>query len=203
MRNGYLPFVNQEYADINGTIDRNNYTPKIQFFISPVKNFNDEEIKSLEEYIKNGGIVLWSAGFEEKEGSKEVLDKFGFDFDNIPLGPIPKTETICMSDTSIHPQFYKAWPIIIRNISPVCPLDTICIGYNYPVIISKTIGKGKFILISDPGFLLSENIETENRFSEENIMFLKKLFEINGNVTTHPGGNIFSIDSHNFKERTP
>jgi hypothetical protein len=169
--------------------------PKIQIFISPVKKFNQNEIQSLDEYLQNGGTVIWSVGYQDKEGSQNILDKYGFDLDNIPLGPIQKSETLCRDmpttyhDTTtnidtmaclnnIHPKFHEAWPIIIRrDVPPARLIDTICTGYNYPVIVSKTIGKGKFILISDHGFLLSENIESENKYSEENILFLKNILK--------------------------
>jgi hypothetical protein len=171
MRNGYLPFVNHVE-----TWHRHVSTmPKIQIFISPVKKLNQTEIQSLDEYLQNGGTVIWSVGYQDKEGSQNILDKYGFDLDNIPLGPIQKSETICMTDISIHPKFHEAWPIINVGRNDISPNNTICTGYNYPVIISKAIGKGKFILISDHGFLLSENIESENKYFEENILFLKNI----------------------------
>ena len=97
-----------------------------------------------------------------------VLQKYGFDIDNIPLGPAPKEKT----DKSVN--FTEAWPIISKNKENT---EILCRAWDYPVIMANKIGKGHFILIADSYFLLSRNLETENRVYENNIFFLKSLFE--------------------------
>jgi len=102
------------------------------------------------------------------------MQRFGFELDNVPLGPIPKKET------SAGIQFHKAWPILAQGAEradSASGMDTLCTGWNYPVIVSKAIGKGRIILISDSGFLLSENLESDRAYSEGNILFLRKMFE--------------------------
>jgi hypothetical protein len=173
MRNNYLPYVYRQFL-----LESRN-SSNIAFFISPTEKLSKKEVQLLADYVQNGGTIIWSVGFEEKAPSQNILDKFGFDIDNIPLGPIPDTETSVRSDASIHPLFYKAWPIICKADITDHSYDTICKGYNYPVIVSKIEGKGKFILISDSEFLLSKNLEIEDKYSKENILFLRKLLESN------------------------
>lgn len=160
MRNDYLSFVHREFSP-----DALKHS-KVAFFISPAKDLTSDEIQALSEYVHDGGVAVWSVGYEEKESSAAVLQRFGFQLDNVPLGPIPKKET------SAGIQFHKAWPILAQGAERI---DTLCTGWNYPVIVSKAIGKGRIILISDPGFLLSENLESDRTYSEANISFLRKI----------------------------
>ena len=162
MRNNFLPFIYRSYN--KEAMDKS----KIFIVISPARKFSQNEIESMHTLIVNGGTVLWSVGYEEKQNSMNVLQKYGFDIDNIPLGPAPKEKT----DKSVN--FTEAWPIISKNKENT---EILCRAWDYPVIMANKIGKGHFILIADSYFLLSRNLETENRVYENNIFFLKSLFE--------------------------
>jgi hypothetical protein len=113
--------------------------------------------------------VIWSAGYNDKESSINMLNSFGLDIDDIPLGPIPE------DSTNIKIAFHNAWPIIFHENQQA---NVICSGWGYPTIISKKFGKGTFVLISDSEFLLGDNIEDNTKYNERNILFLKQLFTL-------------------------
>jgi len=159
MRNEYLPFVHRRFSP--EALKQS----KIAFFISPARDLTPKETEEVSRFVQEGGTAVWSVGYEEKETSRAVLQDFGFELDNTPLGPVP------VKETSAGIQFHKAWPILLRNPETV---DTICTGWNYPVIVSRTIRKGRFVLISDPSFLLSENVESQQGYVEANILFMRK-----------------------------
>ena len=162
MRNGYLPFVHRKFSE--------NALDKAQLFISiaPAKSFSTKELNIIDNYIKKGGVVIWTVGHEEKEASSRLLNKYGLDIDNVPLGPVPKTET----DKGI--KFVEAWPIIFQDKNDT---QVLCTAWDFPAIVAKEIGNGKLILIADSYFLLSQNLEQDYSYYEENINFLKSLLE--------------------------
>lgn len=159
MRNEYLPFVHRRFSP--EALKQS----KLAFFISPVKDLASNQIEELSRFVHEGGTAVWSVGYEEKETSAAVLQHFGFELDNTPLGPVP------IKETSAGIQFHKAWPIIVGNPETA---DTISTGWSYPVIVSRRIGKGTLVLISDSGFLLSENLESRQAYIEANVLFLRK-----------------------------
>ncbi len=122
----------------------------------------------IDKYIKNGGNVIWAVGYEEKESSLNLLQKYGMDLDNLPLGYVPKDQT----DQKVG--FSEAWPILLNEKKDN---SVICTAWDLPTIVSKKIEKGRFILIADSYFLLSKNLEHDNGYYEENIFFLKSIFE--------------------------
>ena len=160
MRNGYMPLT---YRDFSEQALRNS---KQFLVIDPAENFKNQEIEVIDDYLKNGGIVIWSVGYEEKQASQKFLTKYGLDLDNLPLGNVPKNET----DKKIR--FVEAWPVLFENEKNI---QVICEAWNFPVVVSKNIGQGKLILIADSHFLLSRNLEQDNSYYEENILFLKSL----------------------------
>ncbi len=162
MRSDYLPFIFEEF-----TVEALKQSA-LAFVVSPAKQFAAGEIAALTDYMHEGGTLIWTVGYEEKSASTEMLDKFGFDLDNRPLGPIPASET------SSGAKFYEAWPILLQSAASV---DTLSSGWGYPVMVSKQVGKGKLILIADSGFLLSENIEQDEGFTKVNVEFLSDFFK--------------------------
>ncbi|MCL4510094.1 MAG: hypothetical protein M1470_03375 [Bacteroidetes bacterium] len=174
IRNGYLPFVCRKFTPV--LLEQS----KIAFFIAPEKKLSADETQEIDHYMKGGGIVVWSAGEETSDASMPMLKKMELSLDNIPLGPVSdsaaaanfavkpvgitvknfSTGTIVsvMDSSGIRPEFHSAWPIISTGDQKV---DTLCTGWGYPVIVSKSVGKGRFVLISDSDFLLSGNLESK------------------------------------------
>lgn len=160
MRSDYLPFVHQRFSLPALKVS------KVFVKIAPAKPLSDNERRLIDAYLQQGGLVVWAAGYEEKEGSGEFLRRYDLDLDNVPLGPVPKDQT----DRGLY--FNKAWPIIFTDSSHV---EVLCTAWGYPVIIAKKIGKGRLVLIGDSEFLLARNLEGASRPREENLRFIESL----------------------------
>jgi len=162
MRNEYLPFLHREFSKqaLNNS--------KIFIVIAPARTFSTRELNAIDAYLKNGGVVIWSVGYEEKEASLTFLKKYGLDIDNVPLGPVPKDQT----DQGIR--FAEAWPIIFDDKNDT---QVLCRAWEFSTIVSQKIELGKLILIADSYFFLSRNLEQDQTYYEENILFLKSLLE--------------------------
>jgi hypothetical protein len=160
MRSDYLPFLHQDLS--RAALMQS----KVLFKIAPAKPLSDKERLWVNEYMQQGGMVVWTVGYEEKEGSEEFLNDHGFIIDNVPLGPIPKNET------DLGLTFRKAWPVIFSDSTNV---EVFCSGWGYPVIVEREIGEGRLVVIGDSEFLLARNLEEAPRVREENLRFIESL----------------------------
>ncbi|MDZ7288801.1 MAG: GldG family protein [candidate division KSB1 bacterium] len=165
MRSDCLPFVHQRFSP--SALKES----KVFVKIAPAKPLSDDELPLVDDYLQQGGLVVWAVGYEEKEGSEKFLRRYGLDIDNVPLGPVPKDQT----DRGLY--FHKAWPIIFSDSSDV---EVLCTGWGYPVIIAQKIGKGRLVLIGDSEFLLARNLEGAPRVREENLRFIESLVKSRG-----------------------
>ena len=158
MRNKCLPVVERKFS--SKMLNKSSTA----FFITPLAPIRSNELNTIDEYVKKGGTAIFSFGYEDKEPMKNMLQKYNLDEDNVPLGPVPDSET------TAKVKFCKAWPIITPNKNNV---DTLCSGWGYPVIVTKKIGQGRIVLVADPLFFLSENLEANHVYPNYNNLFMK------------------------------
>ena len=135
--------------------------------IAPARRFGKREVDQIERYVQQGGHLLLSVGFEERDGARELLDRFGFALENTPLGPIAR------QDNTRSLIFPKAWPV--RNNA--AGAQTLCEAGGYAVVISRPFGLGRVILIGDSLFLLNENLEMLDTFHTTNLEFVQQLLQ--------------------------
>lgn len=183
----YLPIACRKFSP--GFLTKS----RIAFFVAPGKTFSPGEMNAIESFMLRGGIVVWSVGNEEKEASLHILHAQGLGIDNIPLGHASgsatsarqilyaggsKPSTVNDKETSDileeRPQFHSAWPILhTTNVR----LETLCTGWEFPIVVSKRVGKGKFVLVSDSGFFLNDNLESASGKSTSNIGIFSALLK--------------------------
>ncbi len=162
MRNGFLPLEMDRFSE------KALRSGEVFIVLAPTKPFSRSEVRALTQYVREGGTVLWCTGWEEARGSQRVLQAFGFELEDIPLGPVrPESNT-----AGLH--FYKAWPIRLNDQQRA---DVLCSFKEpaYPLIVERVYGSGRFILVGDAGFLLNANLESLKSYRPENIAFLKEL----------------------------
>jgi len=159
IRNGYYPQVLKTFD-----------APKILgaelvIIIAPAKPFADRELKVLGEFVRQGGYIIVTVGWEEKTGCNRLLQHFDFDIDNIPLGRVLPTQNLQ------NLTFSEAWPVIYEQKDT----EALCHVWNYPVIVYKRYFKGGILVAGDSSFLLNRNLEGLYNYSIANITFLKKV----------------------------
>jgi hypothetical protein len=118
LRCGYLPMLLR--SSIKKELSNNG--GEILILISPTKKFTEKEINVIKEFIRNGGLVTLCVDWEGKEASKPLLNAYGLEVMNVPLGPVP----IIKHDPK-EVQFVEAWPIVstlnkllsdVKNVYP-------------------------------------------------------------------------------------
>jgi len=161
MRNGYLPLAVKEF-------EWEWCRPQLIIEVAPARPFSKGEVEKLEAFMREGGSVLLAVGWDDGGASWPLLKQMGFRLRNIPLGPVP------VDQNSAGIQLVDAWPIEIIDSTGV---KVLCQAWRYPVIVSRQVGKGQFLLIADSQFLLNRNLEGLQIYNEKNIKFLKGLLK--------------------------
>ncbi len=138
--------------------------------IAPSKAYSSSELDALEQYMKHGGTVLLSVGWEEKAGASSLLERFGLDIAYKPQGratnPIP--------GTTIMPNYWEVWPVISDpEYGP--PAETIADLRNDPTIVRRRIGAGQLVVIGDTKIFHCRNFETEEGAVMPNVQFFSWL----------------------------
>jgi len=161
MRNKYLPLILQNFSR------EKILASHLLVIIAPAKSFSGEEIEALEEFVRGGGVLVLSVGWEERAASQSLLRSFGLEIGNTPLGRVDP------SQNSQKLAFHKAWPVELLQEGA----EVLCQVWDHPLIVSKSYHKGRVLLIGDSSFLLNENLEGLYNHSLPNIMFLKKILD--------------------------
>lgn len=162
MRNGYLSFLLKDFSP------RKIADSDLLVIIAPTKPFTGNEVKMLTTYVKNGGRLILTVGWEERSAAMPLLEAFNCRLEAVPLGHF-KTS---VADTEENVMFYEAWPVYSDGEAEV-----LCSYETYPLISARDYGQGKFVVIGDSHFLLNKNLEMEEHVYQDNISFLKWLLE--------------------------
>jgi len=175
MRNNYLPLILRDFS-----IDKIENC-EILIFNAPTKLFSNREVDAIKQFMNNGGLVILSTGYTDKEASMPLLREFELDIYDIPLGPVPYVEET-PEKYQKEPRFVDSWPIIgdigEDENDTTYPFYSINIdGYEYILMTFTRYGDGGLLLISDSEFLLDKNIESLYEYWPGNIQFLKNIID--------------------------
>jgi len=163
VRNGYYPLVLRKFDRLKIL------AAQVLVLIAPAKPFTDDQVGVLEEFVRSGGCLILTLGWEEKDACRSLLKQFDIDVENIPLGRIAPSQNLQGLS------FNNAWPVTHgKNDTKV-----LCSVWNYPVAVLKRHAKGAILFVGDSSFLLNKNLEGLYNYSLSNIMFLKRVFNQN------------------------
>jgi len=164
-RNGYMPLVARDKNDFS-----NISTGQVLIIIAPTKGYTSREVSKISDFVKNGGLLIISAGYDNRKPLEPLLLFFGMDIGRTPLGSPPWiVEThgpgagIVTLD-NLNKYWHKPKFMEVHPVEASGKYDQITWlkheGTNYNLIITKDYGNGKEVLIGDARFLLNENLES-------------------------------------------
>jgi hypothetical protein len=164
-RNGYFLMIRDQfpYRDLDGGA-------KLLVLLAPTRRYSKREIDAVERFVVNGGRVIASVGFEEAAASRDLLNRFGLDVADIPLGRMP----IPVEGDTLDVVVKEGWPVRYDGSAATEVLLSV---WDYPVAVKRTIGKGEIVLIGDTAFFHDSNLETRDQYFAGNIAFLRRLTE--------------------------
>lgn len=131
--------------------------------VAPLRPHTPQEVDAIAAFVESGGSLLLAVGFEERVGSLPLLERFGLDVLNHPLGRAAGT----FVGTESQPKFWKAW-----EVTGGVPLVS---AWSRPIVIEKTVGKGRVCLLGDAEFFRSANLETKDHTVDENLELIDRL----------------------------
>jgi hypothetical protein len=150
---------------------------RILVCIAPAKAYSRTELNVVQDFMHNGGLVIVSVGYEQKEGARPLLALAGCDIDSAPLGPIPiykKTQDEAFIQYMMRqPHMMEAWPIIAST-----GLDQAFYRSGESDVIGfKRIGRGGMLVIADSKFFWDKTLEEESDGWPGNINLLRQMLE--------------------------
>lgn len=162
-RNGYCPMLMRSFSRPL-VLDS-----ELLIVIAPAKPFRSRDLETVTAFVEGGGVLIVSTGYEEKDRSEALLALFGAKIKNVPLAHFE----VGVYDHAVR--FAEAWPLEVTDPGTI----EICRhpGYPDPHMIFVPRGMGGALIIGDSQFFLNSNLESLEEWNENNIMFLRELFE--------------------------
>jgi hypothetical protein len=160
MRDGYLVLTLQDFSFERIT------RSQLVVSVSPNRSFSPNEIDAVKKYVNDGGIFILTAGYDHSTGSESLTKAFGFAYGEAgdprpphPWGHFKSPYLDYGNGQMLFVRFDAGWPIYATDPTAVRP-----IAYgpgNKPVILVRSMGAGKFVLVGDTGFAMNKNLEHE------------------------------------------
>jgi hypothetical protein len=169
-RNDFLPVLLRDFSK------EHILASSILICIAPTLTFTTEEVAFLKHYMSEGGYILLGAGYEDRDASLPLLQAFGVDVEQTPLGPVPYVE----SNTTLYqnePRFVDSWPLSFQQNQTISYYNFSWEDRTFHLVIFVRYGDGGILVIGDSQYLLDKNIESIYDYWPGNILFLKYLLD--------------------------
>lgn len=82
--------------------------------LAPVSTYTPDEVAALRAFMEQGGLVILTAGHDQKAPVQGLLDAVGLDIDDAPVGPIPLDKPAGRERTVV--EYVEAWPVLVRPL---------------------------------------------------------------------------------------
>ncbi|MDI6807734.1 MAG: DUF4350 domain-containing protein [Candidatus Eisenbacteria bacterium] len=147
----------------------------VVFMIAPELPVLKAEVRSMRTFIREGGLVVMSAGADHGYSAQRALLEFQYRIEERPLGNAPDAKAVW---TSGPVTFSSAWPVYSIGGED----KVLCTAWGYPVIRYRPIGQGGLLVIGDAGFFFNKNLETSavpdlHRNKGEMLEFIQELLD--------------------------
>ena len=166
MRNRYLTFRLPQITE-----NRLRHA-KLVVSIAPARRFSRHEQELVEQFVRKGGIWICTVGAEQASASEDLLTRFGV---SLPCSPVPTISRSAepapmgrfrslfldardygVGDYKAGVTFHAGWPVQSTSKDA----EVLVYGLDdQPIVICRSLGRGKFVLIGDTGFAMNKNLE--------------------------------------------
>ena len=141
------------------------YQAETVFIIGSQQSYSNKEIDFFERYAEDGGRLVIATGWEESQGTRNLVERFGFKVEPVPLGGFhAETAWGILS-------FREGWPVSTSCQDAV----TLVSVWGRPVAVSRQVGQGRVTVVGDSMFLENMNLETLSEVNLANIEFLRSI----------------------------
>jgi hypothetical protein len=163
IRNGYLPL--QLWEITPERLDK----ARLFFVDAPAREYTAAECRVVKDFVRRGGILIVTVGWERAGPSRRLLSELGFhvgareDADTAVEKPRPlghfKSPFFNGGDYFNFVRFHAAWPVYCDD-----PKALVVTEYESgkPVIIVRRLRHGAVAVIGDTCFAMMKNLENED-----------------------------------------
>jgi hypothetical protein len=158
IRDGFFPVVGDEFPA--RALER----ADLFVTIAPMREYSSGERDALRRFLERGGRVLACVGWEDLDGARSLLADHGFAVTDVPLSHFrtgPRPEDLV---------FRNAWAL-----RPPPDGRVLVSQWGQPVVASRAVGRGEFVLIGDTSYLWNRNLEGREQWFLGNIGFLSSV----------------------------
>jgi len=163
-RHGFVPLAMRQF-DIDRLM-----ASRLFVTVAPAFPYSPTERKALRTFVENGGLLIVSSGFEERNGAEDLLTEFGYGVGSTPLGSAHVAETLLEGQQVF---MHESWPVI----QPADRGEVWVRCWGYPIVVFEKIEAGGFLMIADSMFLSERRLESPEAFNVQNIDFLRTAIE--------------------------
>lgn len=164
MRASFLPLVGDPERDGGFLL-----LGDMRILITPVAPFSRKEVGRLLAFVEQGGSLIATTGWEDREGLSALLRALGLEVSNTPLGNMParglKGEEVFLA---------SGWGLKAFPSSGPARLWLLEVE-GVPVAARVAWGRGQVVVIADPAFLLNRNLESRSGYLPPNLRWLRSL----------------------------
>lgn len=179
----------------HGTLDDLDKMPRWVVVAAPTVPYTTEEARRLRRYVEDGGRLVLTAGYEERQSCAALLDAFGARIEASPLGravsvtfpdrglegflfqmgtpkgPVRPSGDLPTPSGNQGYLFLNSYPVQCPGATPLAQ----CFGES--LAVQKRVGRGSFTLIGDDRFVTDENL---GETTSVNVVPNRFLYEILG-----------------------
>jgi len=146
----YLTLVSNALANID------NKHLKCIFLLAPNGAIEQTVQNRLVDFVENGGVVVYAAGYYESIEQNEWLKKFGCEITPLVLGAGQEVQLVDSNFKHV-PRIAETWAIDMTT-----EWKPIVTCFDKPVIAQRHVGAGKVAVISDSFALRDEYMGSDN-----------------------------------------
>ena len=164
MRNGYLPLL------LTQVTPERLGKARLLFVDAPACEYTADECNIVKEFVRRGGILIVTVGYERAGPSRRLLSTLGFHVGSPeadagipaekprPLGHF-KSPYFNGGDYYAFVRFHAAWPVYCDD-----PKALVVTAYKpeKPVIVVRRLRRGAVAVIGDTCFAMMKNLENED-----------------------------------------
>ncbi|MDR3120601.1 MAG: hypothetical protein LBU58_04615 [Clostridiales bacterium] len=186
LRAGLLPYLNLNES-LERALERLGGDLRVVVLDDPAAAFSDAELFALRDFVRGGGTLLALGGYESPRAVQTLCRRFGFSFDNLPIGRIAPTQNPEMA-------FWNACPVLFDAPSGAVgrrgdfsagagETFTLMEIWGNPVVAGQKWngesegGGGELIVFGDSDFIKNKNLESAEAYRTGNIEFIEKLLD--------------------------
>jgi hypothetical protein len=144
------------------------------FLVAPQKQIVRSKVRDIHRFMEEGGTVVVACGREHSGACKRLLNSVGMGIGDVPLGRLFDKRAL-----GSPVSFFSAWAVESdrHNAKVIASYDE-----KWPLIVSRSCGRGRFVLIGDSFFFHNKNFEGFTGCDKNNIVFFRRLLQSDGDA---------------------